>query len=69
MPKADEAHQSTLGDGIDDNALSEFMDRLEGHDVAAEIYLPVEFDAIVEVADLRVGSLPLLLEVLDELKG
>ena len=31
------------------------MDRLEGHDVAADIYLPVEFDGIVEVADLRVG--------------
>jgi hypothetical protein len=53
---------------MDDNALSEFMDRLEGHDIAADIYLPVEFEGIVEVADLRVGSLPLLLEVLEELK-
>src|SRR5256885_7766113 len=69
MPKGDDTHQAALGgDGIDDNALSEFMDRLEGHDVAADIYLPIEFDAIVEVANLRVGSLPLLLEVLDELK-
>jgi hypothetical protein len=68
LPRGDESHQATLGDGIDDNALSEFMDRLEGHDVAADIYLPVEFDAIVEVAELRVGSLPLLVEVLDELK-
>ena len=53
---------------MDDSALSEFMDRLEGHDIAADIYLPVEFEGIVEVAGLRVGSLPLLLEVLDELK-
>lgn len=68
LPRGDEAHQATFGDGIDDNALSEFMDRLEGHDIAADIYLPVEFDAIVEVADLRVGSLPLLIEVLEELK-
>jgi hypothetical protein len=68
LPRGDEAHQANVGDGIDDNALSEFMDRLEGHDIAADIYLPVEFDAIVEVADLRIGSLPLLLEVLDELK-
>src|SRR5205807_4830212 len=66
LPKGEDTHQAQLGDGIDDNALSEFMDRLEGHDVAAEIYLPIEFDAIVEVANLRVGSLPLLLEVLDE---
>lgn len=68
LPHGDESHQATLGDGVDDNALSEFMDRLEGHDTAADIYLPVEFDGILEVAELRVGSLPLLLEVLDELK-
>ncbi len=68
LPRGDEGHQATLGDGMDDNALSEFMDRLEGHDIAADIYLPVEFEGIVEVANLRIGSLPLLLEVLDELK-
>src|SRR5262249_22073595 len=68
MPRGDESHQATLGDGLDDNALSEFMDRLEGHDAAAEIYLPVEFEGAFEVADLRVASLPLLLEVLEELK-
>ncbi|HEX9104692.1 MAG TPA: hypothetical protein VF997_20920, partial [Polyangia bacterium] len=68
LPRGDEGHQATLGDGMDDNALSEFMDRLEGHDIAADIYLPVEFEGIVEVAELRVGSLPLLLEVLEELK-
>ena len=68
LPRGDDGHQATLGDGMDDNALSEFMDRLEGHDIAADIYLPVEFEGIVEVADLRVGSLPLLLEVLEELK-
>jgi len=68
LPRADESHQSSLGEGLDDTALSEFMDRLEGHDIAADVYLPVEFDGIFEVADLRVGSLPLLLEVLEELK-
>jgi hypothetical protein len=68
LPRGDESHPSPMGDGIDDNALSEFMDRLEGHDAAADIYLPVEFDGTLEVAELRVGSLPLLLEVLDELK-
>lgn len=68
LPHGDEAHQATLGDGVDDNALSEFMDRLEGHDIAADVYLPVEFEGILEVAELRIGSLPILLEVLDELK-
>ncbi len=68
LPRGDESHQQPLGDGIDDNALSEFMDRLEGHDIAADIYLPVEFEDTFEVAELRVGSLPLLFEVLEELK-
>lgn len=68
LPHGDDSSQAPLGDGIDDNALSEFMDRLEGHDAAADIYLPIEFDGSFEVAELRVGSLPLLLEVLEELK-
>jgi hypothetical protein len=69
LPHGDDAHQPALLDAVvDDNALSEFMDRLEGHDIAADIYLPVEYDGIVEVAGLRVGSLPLLLEILEELK-
>ena len=67
LPHGDDAHQASLG-GVDDNALSEFMDRLEGHDAAAAIYLPVEFEITFEVADLRVASLPLLIEVLEELK-
>lgn len=68
LPRGDEAHQTPLGEGLDSNALSEFMDRLEGHDIAADIYLPVEFDGTFEVAELRVGSAALLLEVLEELK-
>jgi hypothetical protein len=68
LPRADETHLTSLGEGLDDTALSEFMDRLEGHDIAADVYLPVEFDDVFEVAELRVGSLNLLLEVLEELK-
>jgi hypothetical protein len=68
LPRADETQQTSLGEGLDDTALSEFMDRLEGHDAAADVYLPVEFDGIFEVAELRIGSLPMLLEVLEELK-
>jgi hypothetical protein len=68
LPRGDEAHEASLDAVVDDNALSEFMDRLEGHDVAADIYLPIEYEGIVEVAGLRVGSLPLLLEILEELK-
>jgi hypothetical protein len=68
LPHADDGQVASVGDGLDDNVLSEFFDRLEGHDAAAEIYLPVEFDGSLEVAELRVASTPVLLDVLEELK-
>lgn len=68
LPEVDDKESAGVGDGIDDDVLTEFLDRLDGHDAAAEIYLPVEFEGAIEIADLRVGSAPFLLDVLDELK-
>ncbi len=68
LPDGDDKEVASVGEGLDDDVLVEFLDRLDGHDVAAEIYLPVEFEGSIEVADLRVGSGPALLEVLEELK-
>ena len=68
LPKEADDSPMTIGDGLDDDALTEFLDRLEAHDLACEIYLPVEFEGRVEIADLRVGSATLLLDALEELK-
>src|SRR5262249_40838378 len=68
LPHADDTQVASVGEGLDDNVLAEFFDRLDGHDVAAEIYLPVEFEGNLEVAELRVASTPVLLDVLEELK-
>ncbi len=68
LPHADDTAAAAVGGGLDDSVLGEFFDLLEIHDVAAEIYLPVEFEGAVEVAHLRVASAPVLLEVLDEIK-
>jgi hypothetical protein len=68
LPAAPDDSPVTVGDALDDDAFSEFLDRLVSHDIACEIYLPVEFDGRLEVAELRVGSAPLLLEALEELK-
>lgn len=68
LPHADDTAAAAVGGGLDDSVLGEFFDLLEVHDVAAEIYLPVEFEGSVEVAHLRVASAPVLLEVLDEIK-
>ncbi len=68
LPHADDTAAAAVGGGLEDSVLGEFFDLLEVHDVAAEIYLPVEFEGSVEVAHLRVASAPVLLEVLDEIK-
>jgi len=68
MPSAEDITAAALGDSLDDDVLSEFLDRLEASDAAAEIYLPLEFDDVLEVAGLRIASAPVLLEVLEEIK-
>jgi hypothetical protein len=67
LPKAADDSLHPVGDS-DDDALSEFLDRLEAHDIACEIYLPVEFEGRIEVGEIRVGSAATLLEVLEEMK-
>ncbi len=68
IPDADDGEVVSAGDAIDDDVLTEFLDRLDGHDAAAEIYLPIEFEGAVEIGDLRVGSASFLVDVLEELK-
>src|SRR5581483_675652 len=68
LPRSDESHAGPVVEGLDDDAVDELFDRLEAHDLAAEIYLPVEFEGTVEVGNVRVATAPLLLEILDEVK-
>ena len=68
LPRMDPNQATTIADDVDDDALTEFMDALDAHDAAAEIYLPVEFDGLVEVAGIRVASASVLLDVLEEIK-
>jgi hypothetical protein len=67
LPRADDGTALTVGD-IDDEIMSEFLDRLDAHDMGAEIYLPMDFDGKVEVAGRRVASASVLLDVLEEMK-
>ena len=68
LPRSDDAAAATIAEGVDGDLVTEFLDRLEAHDVACEIYLPVEFDGRVEVSDMRVGSAATLLDILEEMK-
>ncbi len=53
---------------LSEDAMTEFLDRLEAHDMAADIYVPVEFDGRLTVGDYRVASTQHLVDVLEELK-
>jgi hypothetical protein len=68
LPHGDDSAASAVGDTLDDEVLSEFFDRLEANDAAAEIYLPIEFEGVLEVGGLRIASAPVLIDVLEELK-
>jgi hypothetical protein len=68
LPKAADDTAITIADGLDDDAVAEFFDRLEASDLACDIYLPMEFEGTVEIGELRVGSAPVLLEALEEMK-
>jgi hypothetical protein len=53
---------------LDEDAMTEFLDRLEAHDIAADIYVPVEFEGRLQIGDYRVASAQLLVDVLEEMK-
>jgi hypothetical protein len=67
LPKADETASGVIVSGVDEDAMTEFMDRLEGHDIAADLYLPVDFEGRIEAVGMRFASLEVLVEVLEEL--
>jgi hypothetical protein len=66
--KTDEHASHTIAARISEEALTEFLDRLDAHDLGAEIYIPVEFEGRVTVGDYRVASSQALLDVLEEMR-
>ena len=66
--KFDEHATHTIAARLSEEALTEFLDRLDAHDLGAEIYVPVEFEGRVTVGDFRVASSQALLDVLEEMR-
>jgi len=52
---------------IEDDRLLDFFDRLDAHDIACDIYIPVEFDTTFEVGDRVIGSGYQLQDALEEI--
>lgn len=53
---------------IDDDIFLDFQDRLDANDASANVYIPIEFEDVVEIGGRRVGSAHALLIVLENLK-
>jgi hypothetical protein len=68
LPSMGDHITQTFAKRLSEEAMTEFIDRLDAHDVAAEIYLPVEFDGPLTIGDLRVASAYALQETLEEMK-
>src|SRR5262245_6734061 len=66
--REDENVSHTIAARLSEEALTEFLDRLDAHDLGAEIYLPIEFEGRVTVGDYRVASTQALLDVLEEMR-
>jgi hypothetical protein len=68
LPADDHADTVVLDRDIDDDVLTDFFDRLDANDASAEVYLPIDFEDVLEVDGVRVGSLHALILVLESLK-
>jgi len=66
LPEGDD--YEAIDEVLSENQLTDFMDLLDAQDMACSIYLPVEFDAQIEVESHTVGSVFSLLEALEDLR-
>jgi len=68
LPADDHADSVVVERDLDDDIVNDFFDRLEANDASAEVYLPIDFEDIIEVGDMRVGSSHALITVLEGLR-
>ena len=66
--KGEDHSNHTIAARLSEEAMTEFLDRLDAHDLGAEIYVPIEFEGRVSVGEYRVASTQALLEILEEMK-
>lgn len=68
LPQMDDHTTQTFAKRLSEEAMTEFLDRLDAHDIAADIYLPLEFEGPLAVGDYKVASAFALQETLEEMK-
>jgi hypothetical protein len=57
-----------LEEVLSEAILTDFMDRLDAHEVGCTLFLPAEFEVRIAVGDHSVGSAHALLDALEELR-
>ncbi len=55
-------------EALSEDTLTDFMDRLDAHDLACDVYLPVEFEGRIKIGDQGVGSAYALIDALEEIR-
>ncbi|MBK6849165.1 MAG: hypothetical protein IPG96_17085 [Proteobacteria bacterium] len=66
LPEGDDA--ADVEEVLSEHQLTDFQDRLEAHDIACDVYLPVDFEGRFDIGDRSFGSAHALLAALDELR-
>ena len=64
-----EQDELDVEESLSDTQLDDFMDKLEAHEIACALYVPVEFEGRTDLGDGQtVGSTHALINALDELR-
>ncbi|PIE17362.1 MAG: hypothetical protein CSA65_09145 [Proteobacteria bacterium] len=67
LPEEDDDYDE-LEDALGDDQLTDFLDKLDAHEIACDTYLPAEFEGQLTVADRTFGSAHMLVEALEEIR-
>ncbi len=68
LEENENSESAVIERNIDDDVFVDFVDRLEANEGAADIYLPSDFEVVLEAAEHKIGSVHALLSVLESLR-
>jgi uncharacterized protein with von Willebrand factor type A (vWA) domain len=67
LPAEDDEYDD-LEDALGEDQLTDFLDKLDAHDIACDVYLAIEFEGKLTVGDRTFGSAHVLVEALEEIR-
>lgn len=64
----EEADSRVVEGGVDEDLMADFLDQLDANDAACDLYMPMDFEEMVEAGEYRIGSAHALMLVLEEIR-